>query len=146
MNLRNYLCKEVGCETQAYAKHLCNAHYLRARKGSDMAAPVRLHVKGRLCAECAAPVGERGAKGLCAKHYKKLIRRELKAHWVAVKGGSCAACRKVYPLAAFDFHHTGGKDHSIAKLLCSAAKEALTKEMDKCVLLCANCHRIEHNE
>ena len=76
-------------------------------------------------------------------------RREHKLRAIAYKGGRCSACGfsdLTYP-SIFEFHHLepGGKDSGPAKLLRNSFEKA-KKELDKCILLCANCHRIAHEE
>lgn len=65
---------------------------------------------------------------------------------VAYKGGCCSACGYKKSLAAMDFHHLNPaeKDFEIGGL--SSNWEKIAKELDKCVLLCANCHRELHEE
>lgn len=72
-------------------------------------------------------------------------RRKLQA--IEYKGGRCEHCGNKYHPAVFEFHH---KDPDIkikdpSKMLTHSWK-ALEKELDKCLLLCANCHRLEHHE
>ena len=58
----------------------------------------------------------------------------------------CSQCGMEHP-AALDFHHI---DQSTKRFALSAASkmklslEEIKDEIDKCVILCANCHRIEH--
>lgn len=46
-----------------------------------------------------------------------------------------------------DFHHTDSKekDFSIAKKKGNLTLDSLKEELDKCVPLCANCHRTRHH-
>jgi hypothetical protein len=63
-------------------------------------------------------------------------------------GGRCLRCGEDNPLL-LDFHHKdqSTKEGTIGRMLQFASKyEEAKKEAQKCVLLCANCHRKEHNE
>ena len=75
--------------------------------------------------------------------------RKIKIKAIEYKGGECVDCNvphPVYPAAVYEFHHLDPKekDVSFGKLRLRSW-ENITKELDKCVLLCANCHRIRHN-
>jgi hypothetical protein len=50
---------------------------------------------------------------------------------------------------ALDFHHEGTqeKERSVADMLrCGCGRERIMREIAKCIVLCSNCHRIEHAE
>ena len=50
-------------------------------------------------------------------------------------------------IACLDFHHQNPeeKEHNIAWMLAFGfSKEAILAEIDKCIVLCSNCHRKEH--
>lgn len=65
---------------------------------------------------------------------------------IELLGGCCKDCGLVseYP-AVYDFHHPdpNQKDFNIAKII-THKWEAVLAELMKCILLCANCHRIRH--
>ena len=66
--------------------------------------------------------------------------------WVAEFKASrgCAHCGMGNPLC-LQFHHCDGeKEADIAKVLARWSKTRLLSEIEKCVILCANCHLIEH--
>jgi hypothetical protein len=144
-NARAYTCAHGTCDSRAYAKGLCNAHYIRLRAGADMDAPIKHRTANALCTECDKPLDGKAGWGLCRAHYKRRRRAAIKAFFVEQKGGCCSACFGVFPLAAYDFHHLGDKDASIGNLIDGGSVESIEAEMSKCILLCANCHRIEHN-
>ena len=51
-------------------------------------------------------------------------------------------------LDVFDFHHIDPdeKDIKVADWMGRIKWATLKKELDKCILLCSNCHRIHHAE
>lgn len=71
-------------------------------------------------------------------------RRELKEEAVNLLGGKCLICGYNKCINALDFHHNGEKEKGIAVFLKNSSREKLLKEVKKCVLLCANCHREYH--
>lgn len=78
----------------------------------------------------------------------KLSKRnhDLKRRAVEYKGGCCQVCGYSRFLGALEFHHTdpSQKDWTVARN--HRAWEVLRLELDKCVLLCSNCHREEHGK
>ena len=77
------------------------------------------------------------------KMREKNRRRKRRA--VEYKGGKCECCGYSRSLAALEFHHTdpSRKDFTVAK--ASKSWETTKRELDKCRLLCSNCHREEHD-
>lgn len=64
---------------------------------------------------------------------------------VAYKGGKCERCGYDKCIAALDFHHINPNDKIYAvKDLMVRKWELIQEEIDKCILLCSNCHREEH--
>lgn len=82
----------------------------------------------------------------CIKESNKVNRKNVKLQAIKYLGGSCSKCGYNKCSAALDFHHLDpnkkDKDYSNFK---GNFSEKLKEELDKCVLLCANCHREEHN-
>ena len=72
-------------------------------------------------------------------------RREIKAQAVEYLGGKCAICNQVYPQCVYDFHHKdlSNKDYSIS--VNAKSFETMKPELDKCILICSNCHRVVHD-
>lgn len=57
----------------------------------------------------------------------------------------CERCGEDHP-ACLDFHHTADKDSTVTALVSrrNASKERIKREINKCKVLCANCHRKLH--
>ena len=70
-------------------------------------------------------------------------RRRIKELSIAYKGGQCQLCGyKKYP-GALDLHHLDPKTKSfgLGDKGYTRAWATVQKELDKCALVCANCHR-----
>lgn len=73
--------------------------------------------------------------------------QRFKQKCVEYKGGKCESCGYNKCNAALDFHHINPseKDFTIAQCRTTSFNERVKKELDKCSLLCSNCHREIHN-
>lgn len=58
-------------------------------------------------------------------------------------GNKCSVCGESFPLCVYDFHHIKGKDVNPSKAL-TWSEERMWKELQKCIMVCANCHRVLH--
>jgi hypothetical protein len=82
------------------------------------------------------------------KKRTKAAHIKYKKLWVEFRSKiECAACGFAHP-AAMDFHHTDpsnklGAVHDFAR---NKSWKKAYKEAAKCIVLCANCHRIHHYE
>ena len=82
---------------------------------------------------------------LCMSRYQTTLLNRKKAILIQERGGKCEECGfKGHP-AIFDFHHRDPtqKDYGISEFRCHPLSK-LRKEVEKCDLLCANCHRLKH--
>lgn len=72
----------------------------------------------------------------------------VKSRFVKYMGGCCSRCNKEYPLSSYSFHHTEPehKDFTISKTMTSVSFNKMLKELDKCILVCQNCHVEIHHE
>ena len=77
------------------------------------------------------------------QYYAKILSFSKKIKAVKYLGGSCENCKddKWYHL---DFHHITEKDVDVSRLIQGFRWSKIKKELDKCILLCANCHQEHH--
>jgi hypothetical protein len=82
-------------------------------------------------------------------HNKKCVLRQkdVKQQCVDYLGGKCYVCEYNKCNSALEFHHKEPDKKDFALALASyknCSFKAMKAELDKCVLLCANCHREVH--
>ncbi len=67
---------------------------------------------------------------------------------VDYKGGRCERCGYNRCIDAFEFHHliSAKKGFGISEKGYTRAWSKVKEELDKCQLLCANCHRELHEK
>jgi hypothetical protein len=69
-------------------------------------------------------------------------QRQLKQKCIDYKGGKCFICGYNTYAGALEFHHLNPKDKDYAISRFKNRKfESIVGELDKCVLLCSNCHK-----
>ena len=111
----------------------------------------------KTCSKCNIEKNEqdfykKGNSGRRNSFCKKCFNRYCSDRWIQKKleaieylGGCCSCCGYKKYYGALEFHH---KDPSIKEFQWDRArklkKESIKKELDKCILLCANCHREIH--
>jgi hypothetical protein len=96
---------------------------------------------------------EQGRKYYLANKEKVMARSKVtraigRARWDTFKRTlKCTKCGFSHP-AALDFHHTNPaeKENIVSNLVSNGCFAAAMEEVQKCVVLCANCHRIHHYE
>ncbi len=72
-------------------------------------------------------------------------KKEKKTFYISLRGGGCEKCGYNKCLDALEFHHldSKNKDKKMTLIFRMTSKK-IEKEIEKCTLLCANCHREEH--
>jgi len=86
-----------------------------------------------------------------AEYMRKAVRKrrnKLRTMAREYKGGKCFLCGYKKCKDALEFHHIDikGKDFSISKDGTTRSWERIKNEIEKCILVCANCHRELHSQ
>lgn len=103
-----------------YVCSVCGKQVTRSKKTGNM---------GKLC-------------NTCRQHYRQL---KLKRKAIDYLGGKCIMCGYDKCTAVLEFHHRIPEDKSFTiSTNLNKSWNSLKVELDKCDLLCANCHRELH--
>lgn len=109
------------------------------------------------CEVCGKKISHKNNQKICLEckprfkkydnnyYYLKDFRKRLKEKAVDYKGGKCIICGYNKCVSALDFHHVdaNSKDFNVSSNT-NRKWEILKEELDKCVLVCSNCHREIH--
>lgn len=84
-----------------------------------------------------------------AEYLKKAVskrRIKIKEMSVAYKGGKCQVCGYNKYIGALEFHHVdpNTKEFGLGLDGLTRSWKRVKNEIDKCVLVCSNCHREIH--
>lgn len=167
------ICKKCNSEFKLYVKIDGINRNLKGRKYCLDCSPFGLHNTQKIhihkdpttkkCPKCNLTKllcefgnrrGKIGNSGYCKECMKVSIhnmhskQREFKERCVVYKGSECQYCGYKKCIGALEFHHIDPKqkDFSISKRKLCRDFEEIKTELDKCLLLCANCHREEHHK
>ena len=92
---------------------------------------------------------DKNGKIKCAKCSSDAVqkrRNKIKLMSIEYKGGKCEICGYNKCIAALEFHHldSAEKDFGISAKGYTRSWEKVKEELNKCILVCANCHRELH--
>lgn len=66
---------------------------------------------------------------------------KIKEYLFSLKSKPCADCGKTFHPCAMDFDHIYGKEKAVS-IIKSRSIDRIIREVAKCELVCANCHRV----
>lgn len=169
---RQYLCdlveqglstREISqkvCKGQSTVRHWLQKYNLKTKNKSFTQGykySKRVSKDNQFCCNCNVKLNDNNAGCrrtkniyfyLCKEcHRIKSLetRINFKKKAIKYKGNHCQKCGYDKNIAALEFHHSNPQEKEInpAKLY-SKPWEYAKSELNKCTLLCANCHREEH--
>ena len=149
--------KEIG-KCQTTVKHWLKKYGLKTNKLSNTKIVLSSEKNCKICGKLK-PVSEfyhrlnrNTPNSYCKKchntyHTKRLANVKLKM--IEYKGNECVDCGlhidKTH-YSVFDFHHINPNEKDLNfKRIKFKSWDKIVYELDKCILLCANCHRLRHN-
>jgi len=153
----NQISGEVN-KSRTTVKYWLTKFELKTKNKSFKQIGVVDYCGGKHCPRCeeTKPTDEfykrRGKEGgsvyckKCTSDQALERQRGLKQMAINYKGGVCQECGYHKCNGALEFHHIDPKqkDFSICSVKGYSFTNKIKKELDKCVLVCANCHREIH--
>ncbi|HAR54905.1 TPA: hypothetical protein DCR79_01300 [Patescibacteria group bacterium] len=99
----------------------------------------------KLCGNNFKDYQQRG-RTRCGSCNTKIRRYRAKAAAIKYLGGKCASCGWQGNQATFQFHHTNSKEKDfVLGNVANRNWDVIKTELNKCILLCANCHAVRHS-
>jgi len=86
-----------------------------------------------------------------SEYLKKAVskrRKKIRDMAIEYKGGKCSICGYNKCKNALEFHHLNSneKEFGLSQSGLTRSWDKVKKEIDKCILVCANCHRELHDK
>lgn len=135
------LCNRQRClECSPWGQH--NTRKVRESDPTTLKQRVR-QWSDAPCERCGSPRGRSGGKH-CSSCSVTLWRKRMKLRAVAYKGGKCVECGFDTYVTALEFHHLDPSEKEFTFAGVTIGWDRMKTELDKCVLLCSNCHRAVH--
>lgn len=113
---------------------------------------VRSKEKGtlqRLCKPCLRPYRRRWYQKHRAEQVERTKRSRpsridtARAYIWELKSSPCKDCGLTFHPSAMDFDHVRGKTMNVGRMVTQGHSiESLKEEIEKCEIVCANCHRL----
>jgi hypothetical protein len=108
-----------------------------------------LGIRHPTCRECQKPFRKNWYEGDAhERHLQQVRERKHEVRKVAreyvyqyLLSHPCSQCGEADP-RVLEFHHVGGKDMAVSEMVAGGYSiERIQAEIDKSIVLCANCHR-----
>jgi len=153
----NQISKDMG-KSLTTIRYWVKKHNIKFETKNFSSQIKKEYGKSRVCPKCKNDCnidqfynrrGKIGGSVYCKKCTTDQVverTRKLKQDMVDYKGGSCEICGYNKYIGALDFHHKNPneKDFTIAHIRQYKFDDIIKNELDKCMLVCSNCHREIH--
>ena len=123
------VCKILKSISEYYPNKQCKFGVVGTCKLCDQARINKWYSDNRNKRQEAANTRNRSKKQQAVDHF----------------GNKCLDCKKTYPNCVYQFHHLDPTQKDVNPSYAMAnGLESMWKELEKCVMLCANCHIVRH--
>lgn len=115
----------------------------------DSSYKIMKPLKTCLKPDCNNPARIKYCSKTCSRRHNLGLKRDkFKKGCVEYKGGKCEHCGYTKSISALQFHHKDPKEklYEISREAHRRPWESVKAELDKCLMLCANCHIEEHDK
>lgn len=144
------IANELGC-SQTNVRYWLKKHDLKTARGPGGKCVDDSLRKPFLCKSCGETDPKRfyghkrGICGTCQNKYNIRQGQKKKAYMREKLGGKCKECGFHKFPSALDIHHIDPEQKDVAWNTARGwSYNRIDKELENCVLLCANCHRAVH--
>lgn len=135
------------------SRHCSNSHNNKLKphrkpEGSCRICSAPIRTVKTFCSDACKVVSKqrsKEAKRLKNSQHVVVYRQRVKRKAVQYKGGKCQGCGYDKCIRALTFHHIDSKQKDFNISSSTVSWETIRKELDKCILLCANCHAEVHD-
>lgn len=100
---------------------------------------------GKYCSDLVTKNTDLEKRKLKVK-YVNDFRKKRKLELINYKGGKCQICGYYKSSRALQFHHINPDEKDFTISGKNYSWDKMVKEVDKCILLCGNCHSEVHDE
>lgn len=117
----------------------------RAKQGRCATCETSITTRHKYCSSDCRRLGRGPRPGSGSYTHIATWRQKAKRRAVEYKGGSCQVCGYNRSMRAMSFHHVNPLEKDFGISASIRAWDKIQAELDKCVLLCANCHAEVHD-
>jgi hypothetical protein len=117
---------------------------------SDDQFPFKNKIEGKrstICSKCQCEYKKKYYRKNKQSHYKRneKSKESLKQFILEEKKKGCQICGEAC-IPCLEFHHLNKneKEYDVSRMYFLGSLDKLKLEIEKCVILCANCHRKVH--
>lgn len=107
------------------------------------------NIKNGICKDCQKTYKNSYYRRNKESHYARnnVTKQTLKSYIKNNKNSGCVICREL-SIPCLEYHHlvSENKEHLVSKMVDRGSLKKLKEEIDKCVILCSNCHRKIHHD